>query len=96
MAFGGLASEDRGVILLYPVRAEQHQGPPILAFECIVPEHPVRMGWVVVDSAQDAPIVCMAVPETKRNATGGEKKKKRVAKAVPTKKQTKNTLSTHE
>lgn len=96
VAFGGLASEDRGVILLYPVRAEQHQGPPILAFECIVPEHPVRLGWVVVDSAQDAPIISMAVPETKRNATGGEKKKKRVAKAVPTIKQTKNTLSTHE
>lgn len=60
--FGEMASDDRGVILLYPVRAEQHKGPPVLAFECIVPEHPVRLGWVVVDSGQDAPIVAMSSP----------------------------------
>lgn len=61
-AFGDMGSDDRGVILLYPVRAEEHKGPPVLAFECIVPEHPVRLGWVVVDSGQDAPIVAMSDP----------------------------------
>jgi hypothetical protein len=64
-AFGAFASDDRGVVLLYPVRTEQQKGRPILAFECVVPDHSVRLGWVVVDSGKDTPLVSVSRPNNR-------------------------------
>jgi len=91
-AFGDMASDDRGVILLYPVRAEQHKGPPVLAFECIVPEHPVRLGWVVVDSDQDEPIVEISNSVSK-NGLKDVEGKRHTAKAAASKRRRKTTVS---
>ena len=57
-----LASSQRAVILLYPIRPVAHKGKPILGFEIVVPEHPIRMGWVVVDPSQDSPVVAAKAP----------------------------------
>jgi len=57
-----LASNDRAVVLLYPIRPKGHTGKPILGFEVLVPEHPVKLGWVVVEPNQDLPIVATRIP----------------------------------
>jgi len=55
--FTNLKSENRAVVLLYPIQPPEHNGLPILGFECIVPVHPARIGWAVIDPNQDAPLV---------------------------------------
>lgn len=52
-----LKHQDRGVILLYPTRPTGHSGLPIMAFECVIPNHPPRMGWKVMDPSQDKPVI---------------------------------------
>ena len=56
-AFTNLQSENRAVVLLYPIKPPLHKGLPILGFECIVPVHPARIGWAVIDPKQDSPLV---------------------------------------
>jgi hypothetical protein len=55
--FTNLQSENRAVVLLYPIKPPGHNGLPILGFECIVPVHPARIGWKVFDQKQDSPLV---------------------------------------
>jgi hypothetical protein len=56
-AFTNLQSENRAVVLLYPIKPPLHKGLPILGFECIMPVHPARIGWAVIDPKQDSPLV---------------------------------------
>jgi hypothetical protein len=58
----GLASNERAVVLLYPVRPKGHIGKPILGFEVLVPKHPVKLGWVVIEPNQDLPVVETKAP----------------------------------
>lgn len=52
-----LKSKNRAVALLYPIRPPSHSGLPLIGFECVVPSHPARIAWVVIDPNQDAPLV---------------------------------------
>jgi hypothetical protein len=56
-AFIDLKSKNRAVVLLYPIRPPGHKGIPILGFECVLPNHPVKIGWAVIDPNQDSPRV---------------------------------------
>ena len=56
-AFTDLKSKSRAVVLLYPINPPDHKGLPILAFECVVPHHPAKIGWAVIDPNQDSPLV---------------------------------------
>lgn len=76
--FGHLAANDRGVVLLYPVRAENEKNPPIMAFECVVPDHRAQFGWVVVDSTQDSPVVSLLEPKNEAASPPSEKKRRKV------------------
>jgi len=56
-AFTDLKSKNRAVVLLYPIKPPGHKGVPILGFECVLPDHPVKIGWAVIDPNQDSPLV---------------------------------------
>ena len=55
--FTDLKSKNRAVVLLYPIKPPGHKGLPILGFECVVPDHPPKIGWAVIDPNQDSPLV---------------------------------------
>lgn len=61
-AFTDLKSKNRAVILLYPIKPSDHKGLPILGFECVVPDHPAKIGWAVIDPNQDSPLVPVLSP----------------------------------
>ena len=52
-----LASDSRGVILMYAIRPEGHKGIPIFAFEFMIPNHRPRVGWRVADRNSENPVV---------------------------------------
>lgn len=54
--FNELKSENRAVVLLYPIKTDSNS-IPILGFECVIPPHEPHVGWAVVDPDQDSPLV---------------------------------------